>query len=45
LDDATDPKSVPKRHEMREVIDKYLMGEKWEGTPAPAIGCGIKWKQ
>lgn len=45
LDDATNPDDVPKRHEMKEVIDKCLEGKKWKGTASPAIGCGIKWKE
>ena len=45
LDDATNPDGVPKRHEMKEVIDACLKWEKCKVTASPAIRCGIKWKE
>ena len=44
INNAMEPHDTPTKHDMREVLDKVLAGEKIEEWFVPSMGCSIKWK-
>ena len=45
INDAMNPEDVPKKHDMREVLDKILSGKEIKEWFVPSMGCSIKWKE
>ena len=45
INDAVNPGDVPKKHDMREVLDKLLAGKEIKEWFVPSMGCSIKWKE
>ena len=45
INDAMNPEDVPKKHDMREVLDKLLAGKEIKEWFVPSMGCSIKWKE
>ena len=44
INNAMEPHDTPTKHDMREVLNKLLAGEKIEEWFVPSMGCSIKWK-
>jgi len=44
FDDALEPGTIPKTHEMKDAILQLLKNQKVTVDERPSIGCSIKWK-
>ena len=44
INDAMNPGDVPKKHDVREVLDAMLAGKQITDWFVPSMGCSIKWK-
>lgn len=44
INNAMEPDDTPTKDDMREVLDKLVVGEKIDEWFVPSMGCSIKWK-